>query len=206
MKGNVCSSWAAVVPCPVVHVSRFLAASTLKPIKSASVLLLAHCDSKMEGGQDHGHLHVTSAPSPKPKQWAAARVLGHAVNSFQTDLEERPGGMAEFFWNLQGLLEAGREDVGLPAGLEDFHLRIMNEEESGSGWYALILFSNGRSKLWGPVSASRCMSCDLDCPLLVGCVGDVPEVRESAIIYSSSIWRDPCCTVNLGLSKLVHAF
>lgn len=173
---NRCCS---VIPNRMVHISRLSTASTLRRIKRASDHPLVSCTSKMESVPNQVQLHATFTPSPKQKQWAAVRVLGHSVNNFQTDLRERPQGLAEFFSGLRHLLEVGQEDVELPPRLVDFQLRIKNEEGPGSGWYAMIMFSNGRHKLRGPVSASRCMSCDLDCPLLVGCVGDVPKVRES---------------------------
>eukprot|EP00180_Rhodochaete_pulchella_P003720 Plantae.Rhodophyta-Rhodochaete_pulchella.ctg662.p1 GENE.Plantae.Rhodophyta-Rhodochaete_pulchella.ctg662~~Plantae.Rhodophyta-Rhodochaete_pulchella.ctg662.p1 ORF type:complete len:339 (-),score=39.06 Plantae.Rhodophyta-Rhodochaete_pulchella.ctg662:1249-2265(-) len=57
-------------------------------------------------------------------------------------------------------------------GVNDFHLRIVRVSETQPVFEVNVTYGRNPSELVGPVSASRCMSCDDDCPLTVGLEGD----------------------------------
>ncbi len=68
---------------------------------------------------------------------------------------------------------------------QDYHLRIVNLRGRKRGWMAQVFYGSGgvgegaqgaAAEREGPLAVDRCMSCDLDCPLVLGVLGHVPEV------------------------------
>ena len=80
-------------------------------------------------------------------------------------------------------------------GLKDYHFKVSNcfdheRRMSLPGWdicVAYRIYKEGADSREGPLQVSRCMSCDLDCPLELGVVGEEdidpngPTARDSLI-------------------------
>lgn len=109
----------------------------------------------------------------------AIKVGGSTVRGFQSDLTNEPRSIVKFFRDLESLMHEGRPDLDLPPGLHDFHLQLRNERYPTKGWYGIVAFNKADQTLPGPVAASVCMSCDMDCPLSLGCLGDNCEVQPA---------------------------
>ncbi|GMH42196.1 hypothetical protein BSKO_10115 [Bryopsis sp. KO-2023] len=130
-------------------------------------------------GPESNNIDMEMISQDVPPRWAcdskALRFTGSLANTFQNDCARDIRSVSRFLLSIGQFLEKGAPDWDVPAGLSDFHLKIRNGREADEGWHALMLFGGERKKE-GPVSASTCMSCDLTCPLSVGCLGD--DTRE----------------------------
>jgi diadenosine tetraphosphate (Ap4A) HIT family hydrolase len=90
--------------------------------------------------------------------------------------------------------------------LIDYHFKVSNRYDydlrrSLPGWDISVsyrVYAEGSTELKGPLQVSRCMSCDLDCPLELGVVGDGeldasgPRARDSLIFQGDHVraWID----------------
>jgi hypothetical protein len=81
--------------------------------------------------------------------------------------------------------------------LEDYHLKIRNglfdrnTRQQARQWDLVVFYGDGDGEEEGPLQVTRCMSCDLDCPLVLGVLGSGAEgpASKDTLLHVSSHTR-----------------
>lgn len=86
--------------------------------------------------------------------------------SFLIFIKDKPKDLLEKLHLIKQILNNGSRQHGIPAQCKDFKICI---NQFQYGWQMKI---TSGIRPYGPVNASKCMSCDFECPLIIGLLGD----------------------------------
>ena len=102
---------------------------------------------------------------------------------------------------LAAYFRAVTEHIEGQLRLQDYHLKIRNglfdfkTRQQTRRWDLVVFYTEADEEEEGPLQVARCMSCDLDCPLVLGVLGsgsEGPRSRDTLLQTSSHTrcWLD----------------